>query len=94
VPSTLSFVGFVLATVSGILAISSLVYARFLHFSGGFNLVLYRMFGSGVWISIAGALFSVSGMWRQSSLRWFALICALATLAFWMNHTEFFPIMN
>jgi hypothetical protein len=94
VPSMLSFVGFFLATASAALAISFLVYAQVVHFSGGLDPVLYRTFGSGVWISLAGILFSLSGVWWQSSLRLHAPVCALGTLAFWMNHTEFFPIVN
>ncbi len=93
-PSIISLVGFILATASAALAVSSLVYAHFLHFSDGLDPVLYRMFGSGMWISFAGILFSVSGACWQSSLRWHAPVCAVGTLAFWMNHWQFFPIVD
>ena len=93
VPSILSLVGFILATASAALAASSLVYAYFDQFPE-YDPVLYRMFGSGVWISFAAILLGVSGAWRQNSLRWHAPVCALGTLAFWMNHREFFPIVN
>jgi hypothetical protein len=93
-PSIISLVGFILATASATLAASALAYASFVRFSSGLDPVLYRMFGSGMWISFAGILFSVSGAWRQSSLRWHAPVCALGTLAFWMTHWQFFPIVD
>ena len=94
IPAIISLVGFIFATASSTLAASSLVYAFFLHFSGGLDPVLYRMFGSGIWISFAGILFGVTGASWQSSLRWHAPVCGLGTLAFWMNHSQFFPIVN
>jgi hypothetical protein len=93
-PSIISLVGFIFATASAALAVSSLVYAYFLHFSGGLDPVLYRMFGSGMWISFAGILFGAIGAWWQNSLRWHAPVCAIGTLAFWMNHCQFFPIVD
>lgn len=94
IPSIISLVGFIFATSSATLAVSSLVHASFFHFSGGLDPVLYYMFGSGMWISFGGILLGATGVWRQSSLRWHALVCALGTLAFWMNHWQFFPIVN
>lgn len=94
IPSIISLVGFIFATASAALAVSSLVYAYSLHFSGGLDPVLYRMFGSGMWISFAGISFGAISAWWQNSLRWHAPVCAVGTLAFWMNHRQFFPIVD
>ena len=94
ISSMISLVGFILATALASLAASVVGYASLVHFSSGLDPVLYRVFGSGTWVSFAGALVSVSGAWRQSSLRWHAPVCALGTLAFRMNHWRFFPIVD
>jgi len=81
--SVLSLVGFTLATASGLLAISSLLYA---HAIGGFPfydpllLTIYRWGGL---LSLAGIVFAISGAWRPSPLRWHAPACAVGMLIFW-----------
>jgi len=91
---TMSLVGFILATASASLALSALAYASFIHYSDGLDLVLYRMYGTGIRISFVGILFAASGAWRQNSLRWHAPVCALGTLAFWMIHGQYFPFVD
>jgi len=90
-PSILSLVSFIFATVSTALAVSSLVYFH-VHPNPRFAIfypLLYNMSRCGVLISSAGVLFSVVGVWGQSSLRWHAPVCALGTRAFWMTHSSF-----
>jgi hypothetical protein len=81
--SILSLIGFSLATASGILAVSSLIYA---HTIGGFPFydpLLLRIYRIGDLLSLTGILFSLSGAWRPSPLRWHAPICCTGTLLFW-----------
>jgi len=76
-------IGFTLATLSGVLAISSVVYA---HAIGGFPFydpLLMKIYGLGAVLSLAGILFSLSGIWRPSVLRWHAPVCSVGTLLFW-----------
>src|SRR5579862_9073475 len=82
-PSASSLIGFALATVSIVLIVSSVLYARSV---GGFpygDPRLMRIMSCGGVLSLGSAAFAIGGVWGASSLRWFALVCALATLFFW-----------
>jgi hypothetical protein len=83
IPSILSFSGFVLATGSAILAISSIAYAQ-VHRFGFYDPSLMKIMGSGLMLSLAGFVFAVGGAWRNNSLRWHAPLCAFGTFAFWV----------
>ena len=82
--STLSLVGFTLGTVSGLLAISAMLYARAV---GGFPFYdpsLLKLYRWGALLSVAAMVFAIIGLWRPSSLRWHAPVCAAGTLVFWL----------
>jgi len=82
-PSILSLVGFTLATASGLLATSAMLYARAV---GGFPFydpLLLRIYRWGALLSLSGIVFAVIGVWRPSPLRWHAPACAIGTLLFW-----------
>lgn len=81
-PSILSLIGFVLATASGLLALSTIAWAQFHHFLYQDPLLL-RIFQLGAILSVGGVLFGVTGLSRRSSLRWHAPASALLMLAFW-----------
>jgi hypothetical protein len=88
--------GIIFATASATLAVSCLVYdhghpnPRFAIFYP----LLWNMSRCGVLTSFAAILFSVLSVWRQSSLRWLAPVCALGALAFWWMHSWFYSIVN
>jgi hypothetical protein len=82
VSSILSLVGFVLATASAVLAISSVGYAQVHHFEY-FDPLLARIIRWGCLLSMAGFVFAVGGVWRRNTLRWFAVASAVGTFAFW-----------
>jgi len=82
ISATLSIIGFVLATASALLAVSSIVFAQFHHFPY-YDPLLLRIFRVGTLLSLGGIAFGVSGAWRATSLRWHAPISGVATLAFW-----------
>jgi hypothetical protein len=87
-PSILSLIGFILATTSALLAVSSLVYAQMI---GGFPFydpLLMKIYRWGGLISLAGVLFGFSGIWRSSSVRWHAPACAVGMLLFWALAAE------
>jgi len=82
-PSILSLVGFALATASGLLAASSVLYA---HAIGGFPFydpLLLRIYRWGALLSLSGTVFALIGVWRPGPLRWHAATCAVGTLLFW-----------
>ncbi|HTD24531.1 MAG TPA: hypothetical protein VK738_17870 [Terriglobales bacterium] len=82
--STLSLIGFTLGTVSGLLAISAMLYARAV---GGFpfyDASLMRIYRWGALLSLAAMVFAIIGLWRPSPLRWHAPVCAVGTLVFWL----------
>jgi hypothetical protein len=81
--STLSLIGFSLATASALLALSSLVYAQAIHGFPFYDRRLLRTYASGGLLSLSGMAFGLSGVWRPSPLRWFAPICAAGMLLFW-----------
>ena len=82
--STLSLIGFTLATASALLAVSSLVYAQSAHFAY-YDPSLLRIFRWGGLLSLSGVVFGVCGTWRPSPLRWYAPGCALGMLLFWFT---------
>jgi hypothetical protein len=82
--SVLSVIGFALATVSELLAISMVLYARV---SGGFAFydpTLMRIYAWGMLISVVGMTVAIIGAWRPSSLRWYSLVCTAGTLLYWL----------
>jgi hypothetical protein len=82
--STLSLIGFTLASVSGLLAISATLYARAV---GGFSFYdpsLMKIYRWGALLSVTAMVFAIIGLWRPSSLRWHAPVCAAGTLVFWL----------
>jgi hypothetical protein len=83
VHSILSMTGFLLATISALLAISTIAYAR-VHRFAFYDPSLLRIFGWGALLSLSGIVSSIGGIWRRSSLRWHALASGLAMLVFWI----------
>jgi hypothetical protein len=82
--STLSLIGFILVTLSALLAISTIVYAQAI---GGFRYYdppLLRIYATGGLLAIGGFLFAVSGIWGPNPLRWHAPICAIAMFLYWL----------
>ena|ERR1017187_51961 len=82
--STLSLGGLGLATVSELIAVSMVLYARI---QGGFayyDPLLMKIYASGALLSATGLTFAIVGVWRPSSLRWHALGCAFGTLLYWL----------
>jgi hypothetical protein len=83
--STLSFIGFALATISGVLGLCMILLAQ----SGGLEshsgtLWLDRTIQLGGILSLGGILFSIAGVWRKSPTRWQAPASSIGTLAFWL----------
>lgn len=87
VAAILSLAGFVLATASALLAISSVAYAQVHHFPY-YDPLLLKIFRWGGLLSLAGIVFGIGGVWRPSALRWHAPLCGLGTLAFWLLAAE------
>src|SRR5204863_8909304 len=82
-PSILSLIGLTLATASGLLAVSSVLYANAI---GGFPFYdprLLRMYRWGGLLSLSGLVFGIAGVWRPGPVRWLAPVCSLGTLLFW-----------
>ena len=88
IPSILSLIGFSLATASAVLAVSLAAYAQAIHGFPFYDPRLLRIIRCGCLLSVGGILFGISGVWRPSSLRWHAPVCALGTLAFWIIVAE------
>jgi len=82
ITAILSLIGFVLATASGVLAVSTIVFAQFHHFPY-YDPLLLKIFRCGTYLSLGGIVFGVCGVWRRSSLRWHAPVAAAGTLAYW-----------
>ncbi len=82
VPSILSLIGFVFATASAVVAVSSVAFAQVHHFPY-YDPLLLRIFRWGALLALAGILFGIGGVWRPGPLRWHAPICGLGMFAFW-----------
>lgn len=82
--SILSVAGFLFATASGLLAVSSVMYSVGV---GGFRYYdprLLKIFRWGLLLSLVGVVLGISGVWRPSSTRWHAPASAVGTLMFWI----------
>lgn len=88
IPSSLSLIGFVLASASALVGVASVVYAQIIHGFSFYDPRLMRILRWGVLLSLSGLAFGLSGIWRPSALRWHAPLCALGTLAFWIGVAE------
>jgi hypothetical protein len=76
--STLSFIGFVLATTSALLAVLTVIRGF-----PYYDPLLLRIYGLGALLSFAGSVFAMIGVARRGPLRWHAFACAMGTLLFW-----------
>jgi hypothetical protein len=85
--SVLSFVGFLSATASAILAVSSVAYAHVHHFEF-YDPLLKQIFRWGFLLSLSGIAFAMGGIWRKNVLRWFAVASAACTFTFWVLAAE------
>jgi len=88
VSSILSLTGFVLATASALLGVSSIAYAQGIHDFRFYDPRLMRMFRWGFLLSLGAIVFGLGGVWRSSSVRWHAPVAAIGTLAFWVMAAE------
>jgi hypothetical protein len=79
----MSLVAFGLATCSGLLALSSIVYAHAIDGFPYYDPRLMRIYGWGGMLSLAGTVLGVVGCWRYNPLRWFAPLCAFGMFVFW-----------
>jgi len=96
ISSALSFVGFLFASASALLALCVILYAE----GGGFEHTgnnpvyspstspLYRCVRQGVALSLLGIACSIGGVWRRSPFRWQAPASAVGTLVFWLLATN------
>jgi len=82
--STLSLIGLVLATISELLAILMVIYARVRGGFGYYDPSLMRIYACGTLISLVGLILAAIGVWRPSSLRWQSLACTIGTLLYWL----------
>lgn len=82
--SKLSFIGFILGSVSAALAIASAVYS---FARGGFTYyhpLLLAILGAGLVISGLGLISSLCGIGQKSNLRWHAPVLSLLMLLLWL----------
>jgi hypothetical protein len=85
--AALSLIGFIFATASAVLVVSSIAYAQVHHFPY-YDPLLLRIFRLGCLLSLAGIVFGISGVWRSGPLRWHAPVSGLGMLAFWVVAAE------
>jgi hypothetical protein len=88
ISSTLSFIGFLLASASGLFALWVIFYGS----SGGFERLpdysfFYWCIARGAVLSLLAIAFAIGGVWQRNSLRWQAPASAVGTFAFWLAAT-------
>jgi uncharacterized membrane protein YgdD (TMEM256/DUF423 family) len=81
--SNLSLLGLILATASAVLAILTIALAQ-VHDFPYYDPVLLRIFSWGALLSLVGIVLGIGGIWRPSSLRWYAPVSGLCMLVFWI----------
>jgi hypothetical protein len=82
--STLSLLGLSFSTASALLALSTHLYARFIHAFPFYDPALLKIYLCGCLLSSAGILFAVGGSAQRGPLRALAPACASGTLLFWL----------
>jgi len=81
----LSLAGFSLGTVSALLAVGSMLYARIV---GGFpfyDAALLTIYRWGFLLSVTGLIFGTVGVRWRGPVRWYAPAVAAGTLLFWLG---------
>jgi hypothetical protein len=81
--SCLSLAGLSLATASGVLAASAIVYAQ-IHGFGWYDPSLLRLMLWGLVLSFCGLVLGLGGAWQRSVIRWQTPLASVATAAFWL----------
>lgn len=76
-------VGLILASLSGLLALSTIAYAQ-VHRFPFYDPLLLRIFRIGALLSISGLGFGIAGVWRSSSVRWHSAVSSFGMLIFWI----------
>ncbi len=79
----LSYAGFGLATLSGLLAVGAMAYAQRTGGLAYYEPTFTTVFRWGFGISAAAILLALAGMAHRSPLRWHATLCALGMLFYW-----------
>jgi hypothetical protein len=82
-PSALSLIALMLATVSAIVALATSIYAQTV---GGFpyyDPLLLKIYRIGILLALGAVLISLGGVWRPNPIRWHALASGLAMILFW-----------
>ncbi|MBB5345271.1 hypothetical protein HDF10_003262 [Edaphobacter lichenicola] len=82
--SVITLCGFVLGSSSALLAISSLYYGHFHNFRY-YDPSLLRIYRWGTLLSLLALILSIAGARRGNALRWYAPLCALGMLIFWLG---------
>jgi hypothetical protein len=85
ITSVLSLIGFLLASASALLAISSIIYVQEMHDFRYYGPLLVKIFRVGDWLSVGAIVFGIGGVWRSNSLRWQSPVAAVGMLAFWLG---------
>jgi hypothetical protein len=82
-PFSLAFIGFILSSASGFLALLTILYAVGIHAFAYYDPLLLRIFRWGILLSLAGLVLGLTGVAKPNALRWQASLAGFATLAFW-----------
>jgi len=82
--SVLSLVAFVLATSSALLAFGALLYAHLMRSFPFHDPTLMQIYRWGFLSSLGGFVLGFIGCWRRSALRWYAPVCSLGVVVFWI----------
>lgn len=81
---TASTAALVLATASLLLAVAAPVYGTAIGGYVAYAHSLLGFIGAGLLLSCIAVLCGLVGVWRRSSIQWFAVIAAAGTLALWL----------
>lgn len=80
----LALISYTLASASGLLAISSMLYAYVIGSFRYYDPLLLRIFVCGRLLSVAGIVFAIAGARESSALRWHAVGFSTGMLLFWL----------
>jgi hypothetical protein len=82
--SAFSLGAFALATSSALLAFGALLYAHLVRSFPFHDPTLMQFYRWGFLSSLSGLVLGIVGWWRRSALRWYAPVCSLGVVVFWI----------
>lgn len=83
IPSVLALVGFILGSMSALIAVGSSLYARVRGSFAYYDPALITIYRIGFLLALGGLISALGGVWRPNALRWYSPALSTAMILLW-----------